>query len=329
MEKDLKFKIISECLKNGISITCRKYNISRTLYYRWLKRYKAKGIDGLDTVKKNFVPSNKTNIKIENALLNLIKQYPNYGPKSIKYLFDELGYNLSESAIFNIMKRNNLTQKENRIKFAKKQEDKLTTDIPNITELSSGECWIFWITDYGYYKNLGHIYEFTLYDLKSRIACTRLYNEVSFSNFEDILTAIAMPVAKTLNLKIKYLCVFEDSKILKQSIKSFKSNINKIISDNGFDFKINILLDNNKDLEKIDELRKKYTESCLSFLISLINEEISFLELKIKFQGYLRNYNINAKSIFDNEEYSPIEYHNKLTNTKLILPIFAYINRKY
>ncbi|WP_300385818.1 helix-turn-helix domain-containing protein [Clostridium sp.] len=329
MEKDIKFKIISECLKSGISVTCRKHNISRTLYYRWLKRYKSKGMDGLDNIKKDFVPANKTNIEIENALLNLIKQYPSYGPKSIKYLFDELGYNLSESAIFNIMRRNNLTKKENRIKFAKKQEHKITTSIPTLTELNSGECWIFWVTDYGYYKNLGNIYEFTLYDLKSRIACTRLYNEISFNNFEDLLTASAMPVANTLNLKLKYLCLFRDSKILKQSVKSFKFNMSKIISDNGFNFKVHILLDNNDSLETINELRKKYTESCISFLMPLINDQLSFSELKIKFQGYVRNYNMNYKSIFDNEEYSPIEYHNKVTNTKLILPILAYIDRNY
>lgn len=329
MQRDLKFKIISEGLKNGISITCKKYNVSRTIYYRWLKRYKSKGIDGLEDIHKDFIPTNKTPIETENDLLNLIKEYPHYGPRAIKYLFDELDYNISESAVYNIMKRNNLTKKESRIKFAKKQEHNITDSIPSLNELHSGECWIFWITNYGYFENVGNIYEYTLYDLKSKIACTRLYNEVSFDNFEDILTAAAMPVARTLNLKINYLCFCENSKLLKQSGKNFKSKINKIISDNGFDFKIRILLHTNDDLDKIDELRKKYTEGCISFLMTLINGQISFSELKIKFQDYLRNYNINYTSIFDNEEYSPIGYHNKLTNTKLILPIWGYIDRKY
>lgn len=329
MQKDLKFKIISEGLQNGISITCKKYNVSRTIYYRWLKRYKSKGMDGLDDIHKDFVPTNKTTVETENALLNLIKEYPHYGPRAIKYLFDEVGYNISESAVYNIMKRNNLTKKESRIKFAKKKEQNITASIPPLTQLNSGECWVFWITDYGNYKNLGNIYEYTLYDLKSKIACTRLYNEVSFDNFEDILTATAMPVAKTLNLKINYLCFGENSKLLKQLGKNFKSKINKIISDNGFDFEIHILLNSNDDLYKIDGLRNKYTEGCISFLMSLITEQISFSELKIKFQDYLRNYNINYTCIFDQEEYSPIEYHNKLTNTKLILPIWGYIDRKY
>lgn len=329
MQKDLRFKIISEGMKNGVSVTCRKYNISRTLYYRWFKRYKSQGIDGLEDIKKDFVPTNKTNIEIENALLNLIREYPHYGPRALKYLFDELGYGISESAVYNIMKRNNLTKKDFRIKFAKKPDHKITTSIPSLTKLNSGECWLFWITDYGYYENLGSIYEYTLYDLKSRIACTRLYSQVSFENFENLLTAVAMPVAQTLHLKINYLCFFKDDKILKRLGKTFKSKISKITADNGFDFNIHILTTRNDDIDTIDALRKKYTEGCLSFLMPLIHEKMTFVELKIKFQDYVRDYNLNYKSIFEDEDFSPVQYHNKLTNTKLILPLWAYIDRKY
>lgn len=124
MNKELKFNIISEGLKNGISITCRKHNISRTIYYRWLKRYKANGIEGLDDIKKDFVPLNKTSIDIERKLLNLIRTYPKYGPKAINYLLEEIGINLSESAVYNVMKRHHLTNKESRLKFAKKRSQK-------------------------------------------------------------------------------------------------------------------------------------------------------------------------------------------------------------
>ena len=86
MKKDFRFKIISDGLKDGVSATCRKYNISRTLYYRWLKRYQANGIDGLKDMQKDFVPVNKTDIHIESALLNLIKDYPHYGPKALKQI---------------------------------------------------------------------------------------------------------------------------------------------------------------------------------------------------------------------------------------------------
>lgn len=329
MNKDFKFKVITEASTNGVSKTCEKYDISRTLYYRWLNRYKANGIDGLSSSKKDFIPTNKINNEIETALLNLIKQYPTYGPKAIKYLFDDLGYKISESAIYNIMKRNSLSKKEERLKFSRKQQTEVATALPNLNQILSGECWLFWITDYGSYNHLGHIYEYTLFDYKSRIACSRLYNKITFSNFEDILTSTAMPVAKTLNLKISYLCFFQSCKIMNISTKTFNYKINKILDDNGFDFKIHTFMDKSEDLNIVNNLKEQFTEKTSAFLVPLINKGITFLELKLKFQDYIRNYNIADKNIFDIGEYTPIEYHNKLSNTKLILPIWAYIKREY
>lgn len=328
MEKELRFKIISEGLKNGISATCRKYEISRTIFYRWLKRYKSCGLDGLNDVKKDFVPINKINTEIEHTIFDLIKKYPHYGPRAIKYLLDELGYRISESAVFNVMKRNNLTNKEKRILYAKKRDTKITRSIPTVAKLSSGECWIFWITDYGYYENIGILFEYTLFDLKTRIACTRLYNEISFDNFEDILTAVAMPVATTINFKPNYLCFNKNVKLIKKSRKVFINKINKIIQNNGLDVRIHILNDND-DLDKINEYKNQYTEGCISFLMPLINRGVSFTELKLQFQEYIRNYNINHKFLYDKKLYSPIEYHNILTNSSLILPICVYLDRKY
>lgn len=329
INKNIKFKIISEGLNNGVTLTCKKYNISRTLYYRWLKRYKVGGIDALDEIKKNFVPVNKTHSSIEVSLLNLIKQYPNLGPRYLKYTSDELGYDISESAIFNIMKRNNLTKKESRIKFSKKSTNKATTTIPPLDNLISGECWLFWITDCGIHNNLEHVYIYTFYDIKSRIACSRLYDDISLHNFEDILTSTAMPVAQTLNLKVNYLCLFNTDKIIKNSKNAFNSKINKIISDNGFDFNVHIFTDSNEIPTIINNLKMSYTEGCLSFLIPLINTDLSIENIKIKFQHYLRDYNINYKSNFNDKKYTPVEYHNKTTDSKLILPMWAYITREY
>lgn len=328
MQENLRFKIISEGLKDGISITCRKYNISRTIYYRWLKRYKSQGINGLSDQKKNFIPTNKTNTEIENSIFDLIKTYPDYGPRSLKYLLDELGYNISESAVYNVLKRNNLSNKDSRIKFAKKADTTITRIIPAWSELKSGECLIFWITEYGYYENTGNIYAYTFFDLKSKIACTRLYNEISFDNFEDILTAVILSIATTLNLNINYICFFEDRKIFKHSKNIFGSKMNKTLQNHRYDVNMHII-NTSEDIDQINKLKAEYIEGCMSFLMPLINEEFSFTDIKIQFQDYIKNYNINYKTKYDNEWYSPIEYHNKVTNTKLILPIWAYMDRIY
>ncbi len=326
MDRHVKFNIISEGQKFGVSSTCKKYNVSRTLYYRWLKRYKTLGIKGLDDVVKNFIPVNKTKPEVASTILNLIKKHPNYGPREIKYLVEEIGHNISESAVYNVMKRNNLTTRGKRIKFSNKKTKEINRNYPNFDSLTSGECWMCWTTSYGVFENIGPIYEYTIFDYKSKIACSRLYTQLSMENFEDILTALAIPVAHGLNLDVKHLCFFEDSKIIFKHKGSFLSHT--ILHNNGHDIDIHILKEGD-NLAKTEELRKDYTHNCLSFLMPLIHKGLSFSELKIYLQKYIRDYNINNQLSYNGDFYSPVEYHINSTNSKMILPLWAYIERRY
>lgn len=328
MNREIKFNIITEGLKNGISETCRKYNISRTIYYRWLNRYKAEGIEGLADIKKDFIPINKTSLDIEAKLFSLIKTYPKYGPKAIKYLLDEIGIDISESAVYNVMKRHNLTNKESRLKFARKKETNTTSELPPLDQLGSGECWVTWITDYGDFKDVGRIYEYTIIDVISHIACTRLYNTISFENFVDLLTAVAIPVAKSLNFNTGNLCFFKDTRILKSSKNILKSRISDITYDIGFDVTIHEL-DQYIDMDKINELKQHYTNGCISHLVPYFTNGATFKELKLQLQKHIRMYNISEKLMFSGEYYSPVEYHSIHTNSKPILPLWAYIDREY
>ena len=78
-----------------------------------------------------------------------------------------------------------------------------------------------------------------------------------------------MPVAKTLEMNIDFMCFLEDNKLLQHLGKGFKPRINKIILDNGFDFDMHIIPPNNQDLALITDLQNTYTDNCLSFLIPL------------------------------------------------------------
>ncbi len=328
MDKDDRFKIISEGMKNGVTATCKKYNISRTIYYRWLKRFKLEGIDGLNEVKKNFTPKNKTRDEVEKSILNLVKSYPSYGPRSIKYLLEEIGHNISESAVYNIFKRNSLTKRNDRIEFSKLKLSDFKSPPIDMDMIKSGECWIFWITDLGYFKDHGHIYSYNLFDLKSHIACSRLYSKISFNNLEDLLTAVALSVAASLRLKMKYLCLFEDRKILKSADNMSKSKLKKTLEGNGFKSSIQVIKENTNSKE-IKSLKTTYTEQLISFLIPLLNSGICFSDIKFRYQGHIRNYNLAYKKKYGDEYYTPVEYHNEHTNTKLVLPLWAYINREY
>lgn len=328
MQKELKLRIISECMNKGVSATCRKYSISRTIYYRWLKRYKAVGIDGLDDVRRDFTPSNKTAPEIESALMDLVRVYPAYGPKALAYLLEELGHRISSSAVFNILKRHDLTNKYSRIKYARHRKKKQVNKLPAFTELKSGEGWVFWTTDLGSFGTYKNIYAYTLMDLKSRIACSRLYSDISLLNFEDVLESVALSVASTLDLKSSYLYFFRDDKIVQKYHKSYKTRISESIKTLGRDINLE-LLDSYRNIQTINEIKEKHTAKIISRIMPLMRDEVSFSQIKKSLQHFVREYNLHTEIEFEDDLCSPVEYHNKMTNTKLILPLWAYIDREY
>ena len=84
--------------------------------------------------------------------------------------------------------------------------------------------------------------------------------------------------------------------------------------------------------EAISELRgiqKEYTGQCLSYLMPYIKKETSFKGLKLFLQDYIRLYNISRHQEYDNGEFSPVEYHVHTTDNKMILPLWAYMDRLY
>lgn len=328
MNKEMKLNILLEGQKSGVAQTCRKHGLSRTLYYRWLKRYQAQGLEGLADPGRSFVPANRTRPEVEAVVLLLIRKYPRYGPRAVNYLLEESGYRISESAVFNIMKRNQLTQMEQRLKFARKNDAPMKATDYDIHEVLSGECWIAWATELGTFSPMGSVYEFTIFDLKSRIACSRLYDTMSFENFEDLFTAVALPVAQTLKLSIRYLCFFDQRRIFGKPRQHALTRIEDILHDNGLDTKIHFL-NPSDDLKEIPALKKEYTRTSLAYILPHISQGNSFSHVKLLFQQWIRDYNINHRMDYEDGRFTPVEYHTEKTHRKIILPLWAYINRDY
>lgn len=328
MDSIEKLKIITEGQNHGISTICRKYGISRTLYYRWLKRYQSEGIDGLVNKKPNQAPPNKTSLETEKTIVRLCLAYPSYGPRAIMYLMDEAGYKISESAVYNVMKRNNLSNKYNRLKHKAGRKKMITKTAMPFDEFKSGQCLIFWLTHYGAFDKIGPIIEYTIYEYRSGIACTRLFNDISFKYFEDLLTDVAMPVSNSLNFDTSHLCLFNDSKILQPSKTDFTDTLQQTIDDYNYNIVVQFIT-NNKDYKTASNLKRIYTERCLSKLIPILNSSSNFEDVKTQFQRVIINYNIYEKKDYDGQLLTPIERHNQLTNTEFILPLWAYIDRPY
>lgn len=323
--KEDRFNILNEGQQKGISQTCQKYNISRTLYYRWLKRYKTGGIEALSNQRKHLIPVNKISNDMEESILNFIKIYPTYGPRAIKYLIEELGYKISESAVYNCMKRHELTTRASRILYAKIKDKKGTEQLPIWGDTKSGECWLVWVTNYGHHKSCGSVYGVTIFDYISKIACTRIYNNNSFANIIDLLTAVALPVAQTLQLPVKNLCLLSDSDL--SGHKGLIPLLHNIIQENGLDMNVHIL--SSGDITKdIKDKQSRFNQDLLSSLLPHIYEDDTLDELKMKLQDYLRRYNM-VEEVHETGGLSPVDYHNTLVKKSVVLPLWAYLYRHY
>jgi len=77
-----KYSVLQHAYKNkNIADTCRIFNLSRTVYYKWLKRFNKLGYPGLLN-KRRSKPKMPNQIKPDKQqiIYNYIVNYPTHGP---------------------------------------------------------------------------------------------------------------------------------------------------------------------------------------------------------------------------------------------------------
>lgn len=114
-------QFIEETLENGnnVSHLCRKYGISRTTGYKWLRRYAESGVDGLrEKSRRPLVSPNQTSREIESAILKVRKSYPVWGGVKIKAYLYRQGWQVlpSASTVTAILQRNGCIDERESIK---------------------------------------------------------------------------------------------------------------------------------------------------------------------------------------------------------------------
>ncbi len=337
MDYQQKMAIIKEAEALGVTCTCEKYQISRTLYYRWYHQYKKQGVQGLKPSAKPRIPINKTSAEITVKVLELISNYPNYGPKAVYYLTDELSLGISESAVYNIMKRHELTTREKRIKFAygkyldKQIRRAQMSDRHELSDgqaeavmpLKSGSHWHIWITDFGKLGEVGTIYQYVIMDYVSHIACSRLYTTTKRENLDDLLNAVAIPVAMALHFDVQVVTVNYESEAWGKSKKKIKGDVEATFLHWGL--KPSVVIEHSE----LTDARGAYTEKSLHHLKGLIHNKKPLDAIKLSFQRWVRHYNINELISYETGDFAPIDYHRKEMGEKIFLPLWTYLDKPY
>jgi transposase InsO family protein len=155
MKQKLEFILL---IKNNNKIRfkelCNRFKISRKTGYKWLNRFNKIGISGLENNSRRPIRSPlKCRKEIEDYVIKLRKDEPEWGPKKLKRILDnqhEKGYYPYEyvpckNTIGKILKRNNLIDPEKSLKA--KPFQKFEYDNPND----------LWQIDFkGYFKMLNY-----------------------------------------------------------------------------------------------------------------------------------------------------------------------------
>ena len=105
---------------HGIKPAARHFGCSKNTVREWKRRYELEGTGALINRQKG--PKNiphKTSEKAEKYIIKCRQQAPCYGPKRLKWAFEDI--RASESAIARILKQNSLTRKR-RKKYQRKQD---------------------------------------------------------------------------------------------------------------------------------------------------------------------------------------------------------------
>jgi putative transposase len=64
-----KEMIIMDIQKLGVVVGCRKYDLARTLYYEWLNKYEASGLEGLEDRRGKNMDAQVKRLEKENRIL--------------------------------------------------------------------------------------------------------------------------------------------------------------------------------------------------------------------------------------------------------------------
>lgn len=293
-----KYIVLQHALKEkNVSSTCELFGISRTTYYNWKKAYEKNGMTGLeiDEPKKPKMP-NKVNKTIENEILSYVRKFPTDGVNRIYYELKTEGFNIGVSGIYNVLKRHNLSRKNERIEYSqnksihfnsKRRIKKSKTNFNKIKKSYPGYLVIQRIDYIGTFEGIGKIYQYSIYDTYSKWGSVKLYNkkqDIDIWYYFELKLGYLM---KTFNISIENLVTQKTKEFVPYYVKN--NDYKEIIDD--FKIKHEFIPPNESsvldDLNDFNELLIKEFYNKIQ-----IDDNInSFIDVEIELHKFLRYYN--------------------------------------
>lgn len=152
MEERVKFVVLAERDQQCFSSLCKDFGISRKTGYKWKRRKREKGLEGLKEMSRRPL-NNKRSISetLIKLILSLKKKHPNWGPKKLWILlYRDCGITDRPhiNTIANILRRHGLSTR-------KKRRSKLVRSPPTVHS-EAGHPNHIWGVDFKGWFNLGN-----------------------------------------------------------------------------------------------------------------------------------------------------------------------------
>jgi len=201
---NFKYSVLEHARKHkNVTSTCKLFNLSRTTYYAWLRRFHQLGYLGLkDQERAQPQMPNQIKPDQEQIIDNYIVNYPTHGPRRIAYELRFRGIIISETGVYHVLRRNGLNHRLDRLFYAQEHSDNPVITERYLREVEKREeahieafypGYLFCQDTFyvGTIKGLGRIYQQAGIDAYSNFGLAKVYlNKQADSAIDFVKTKV-------------------------------------------------------------------------------------------------------------------------------------------
>jgi len=194
--------------------TCKAFNLSRTIYYEWLRRFNKFGYLGLaDRERSKPKMPNQIKPEYEAIIYNYITDYPTHGPRRIAYELAQQGMIINETGVYHLLKRANLNHRLDRLFYAQEPSDNPIITERYLREVEKkkethieashpGDLFCQDTFYVGTIKVLGRIYQQTGIDAYGSFGFAKVYTNKKDDSAIDFVKTKVIPVYEMFHIPL-------------------------------------------------------------------------------------------------------------------------------
>jgi transposase InsO family protein len=162
--------------------TLRKLDIPRSTYYRWKRKFRRQGLEGLrDLSPAKGRPWNKLLSEERDKIIEIAMLYPEWSPREIAcYIADTGVFTVSEATVYRVLRKHGMITPREVKRFAASSEYRIKTKAPN--EMWQTDATYLLVKGWGWYYLIS-----VLDDYSRRILAWKLQSAMDAAAFSEVV----------------------------------------------------------------------------------------------------------------------------------------------